>query len=79
MTQINAYSLIKIVNIIEQELLPILPYEDKETVYKIVESLEMLILATKAGKPVSFQIIRDEMQEIIPEEDIHDLLANYNI
>lgn len=77
--QLNTHSLVKISDIIRQELAPTLSYEDKEIVYRIADSLDMLAFAAKAGKPVSFQVIRDYTQEILPEEDIHDVLGAYRI
>ena len=76
---LNTYSLIKISDIIRMELAPTLSYEDKVIVYRIADSLDMLVMAAKAGKPVSFQVIRDYTQEILPEEDIHDVLGAYRI
>lgn len=77
--QINTHSIVKISDIIRQELIPTLSYEDKEIVYKIADALDMLAFASMAGKPISFQIIRDYTQEILPEEDIHDVLGDWRI
>lgn len=75
----NTHALLKISEIIREDLIPTLDYEDKEKAYKIADALDMLVCADRAGMPISLSIVYDYTEELLEEGGIHDLLGSFGV
>ena len=74
----NTEPIEKIINILEFEIEPKLPYKDKAIVRNIVSSLESIVFDIKAGLIINTDSIQKEL-ELVSTKSIYDILGDYRI